>query len=80
VYFGEAAEVNARTQEVLDRAYRLHPERCVSGLPVVEELPAEMWTNRDDERTGLVMSTQYVLIRIVSKQLTGPVRYQTGNS
>jgi putative transposase len=58
VHFGEAAEVLAQRQSALDEAYRLHPERFVKGAPRVQQLPTEVWINREEDRTAYVMSTQ----------------------
>ena len=46
VHFGLAADVHARRQEVLDRAYAEHPERFVRKAPAPLALPSEVWINK----------------------------------
>lgn len=57
VHFGEAADVLARRQQALDLAYHLHPERFVKGPPRVQQLPTEVWINREEDKTAYVVST-----------------------
>lgn len=57
VHFGEASEILARRQDTLDQAYRLHPERFVKGPPRVQQLPTEVWINREEDKTAYVVST-----------------------
>lgn len=45
VHYGQAPEVCARRQQVLDAAYHAHPERFVRKPPAVLPLPAAVWIN-----------------------------------
>ncbi len=46
VHFGFAEEKRCRRAAVLARAYAVHPERFVRGLPQPAELPKEVWINK----------------------------------
>jgi len=46
VHHGQAAQILAQRQVVLDVAYTAHPERFVRKPPRPPELPAEVWINR----------------------------------
>lgn len=46
VHYGRAEEVQSVRQEVLEAAYRLHPERFVKKIPVPPELPQAAWINK----------------------------------
>jgi putative transposase len=46
VHYGRAAPIRARRAEVLDEAYRAHPERFVRKPPVPPALPGAAWINR----------------------------------
>ena len=46
VHYGQAADLLARRQRVLDTAFRDHPERFVRRPPRPPELPAAVWINR----------------------------------
>jgi putative transposase len=46
VHFGEAPEVVAQRQTVLDQAYQAHPDRFVRRPPKALPLPTEVWINR----------------------------------
>jgi putative transposase len=46
VHLGAAEQVVARRQQVLNRAYAVHPERFVRGAPTVPQPPAEVWINQ----------------------------------
>ena len=45
VHDGKAPAVLAARQQVLERAYVVHPERFVHGMPTPAELPAAVWIN-----------------------------------
>jgi hypothetical protein len=45
VHFGQADEVRARRQHVLDEAYAAHPERFVKGRPIAPKAPDQVWIN-----------------------------------
>lgn len=45
VHFGQAEQVLAARQQVLQVAYEQHPERFVRGLPQPQKLPAAVWIN-----------------------------------
>jgi len=45
VHYGLAEVVQKQRQEVLNEAYRLHPERFVRRHPEVPRLPSEVWIN-----------------------------------
>jgi putative transposase len=46
VHEGKAPVVLSARQEVLEGAYRAHPERFVRGVPTPGELPGAVWINR----------------------------------
>ena len=46
VHHGQAPQILARRQVVLDAAYSAHPERFVRKPPTPPELPAEVWINK----------------------------------
>jgi putative transposase len=46
VHFGEAQQVLAHRQVVLDAAYQAHPERFVGQPPRPLPLPSEVWINK----------------------------------
>jgi len=45
VHYGQASQLMARRQDVLDAAFRLHPERFVRRPPRPPKLPTEVWIN-----------------------------------
>jgi hypothetical protein len=45
VHYGQADEVRARRQHVLDEAYAAHPERFVKGWPIAQKAPDQVWIN-----------------------------------
>ena len=45
VHFGQADEVLAHHQTVLDEAYQLHPERFVRRPPKPKPVPTQVWIN-----------------------------------
>jgi putative transposase len=45
VHYGQADEVRAKRQRVLDKAYAAHPERFVKGRPVAPKAPDQVWIN-----------------------------------
>jgi putative transposase len=45
VHYGLAETVRDQRNQVLQVAYAAHPERFVRGLPIVPELPREVWIN-----------------------------------
>jgi putative transposase len=49
VHFGQAPQVLAQRQSILDIAYREHPERFVRKPPKVSPLPKEVWINKPPE-------------------------------
>lgn len=46
VHSGQAQQIHAQRQSVLDSAYRLHPERFVNGPPQPPALPVSVWINK----------------------------------
>jgi putative transposase len=46
VHYGQAPQVQAQRQRVLDEAYAAHPERFVRGLPSAPTLPEAVWINK----------------------------------
>jgi len=48
VHYGRAEKVGALRQEVLDTAYRDHPERFVKRPPAPPKLPEAVWINKPD--------------------------------
>ncbi len=45
VHFGQAEQLSAQRQQVLQAAYQAHPERFVNGLPSPPAVPAAVWIN-----------------------------------
>ena len=45
VHYGQADEVRAKRQRVLDEAYAAHPERFVKGRPIAPKAPDQVWIN-----------------------------------
>jgi len=58
VHFGQAAQVLADRQRVLDSAYAAHPERFVNGPPRVEVLPDAVWINPPEKKSEAVLRLQ----------------------
>ena len=54
VHHGQAADVLAQRQRVMDVAYQQHPERFVKGPPRVPPLPQEVWINQRVDQTAIV--------------------------
>jgi putative transposase len=52
VHAGQAADVVAERQHVLDAAYAAHPERFVRGQPVAPPPPSAVWINPPTRTTG----------------------------
>jgi hypothetical protein len=46
VHYGLAEECNLKRQEVLTKAFEMHPERFVRGCPHALNLPKEAWINK----------------------------------
>jgi len=46
VHFGRAEEVLRRRQQTLVNAFKEHPERFVHGVPLVAQVPKEVWINK----------------------------------
>lgn len=46
VHFGQAERILRSRQVTLTRAFREHPERFVKGLPLVAQVPKEVWINK----------------------------------
>ncbi len=45
VHYGKAETVRGQRLQVLDAAYRTHPERFVKGIPALPHLPEAVWIN-----------------------------------
>jgi putative transposase len=45
VHYGFEPQVRAQRQQVLEQAYRAHPERFVQGAPALQPLPETVWLN-----------------------------------
>jgi cell division protein FtsN len=45
IHYDQVDEVYQQRQQVLDAAYRAHPERFVRGKPTPPEVPEEVWIN-----------------------------------
>jgi putative transposase len=52
VHYGKAAAVRAGRAQVLNAAYRAHPERFVSKPPAPPDLPGTSWINPPQEKEG----------------------------
>jgi putative transposase len=55
VHHGQAQEVIAKRQAVLDEAFRTHPERFVNGSPKHQALPSKVWINKPIEEANQVV-------------------------
>jgi putative transposase len=51
VHYGEAERMLEHRRQVLDRAFRAHPERFVNGRPTPPELPEAVWINKPAQRS-----------------------------
>lgn len=49
VHYGLAETVRDQRNQVLQTAYAAHPERFVRGVPIVPDLPREVWINKPCE-------------------------------
>ncbi len=56
VHYGQYEPVLKRRTEVLEEAYRQHPERFVLGIPRAEQLPGAVWINKPKTSTELVVA------------------------
>lgn len=45
MHFGDTTRIQAQRQDVLDRAYALHPERFVKRRPTPPAIPTAVWIN-----------------------------------
>jgi putative transposase len=45
VHYGQADEIRANRQHVLNEAYAAHPERFVKGRPIAAKAPNQVWIN-----------------------------------
>ncbi len=45
LHFGQAEQLSAQRQEVLQVAYQAHPERFVNGVPTPPAVPDAVWIN-----------------------------------
>jgi putative transposase len=52
VHYGLAETVRDQRNQVLQTAYAAHPERFVRGVPVVPNLPREVWINKPCEEVS----------------------------
>lgn len=48
VHYGRAPQILDRRRTVLEKAHAEHPERFVSGRPIVRDLPDAVWINPPD--------------------------------
>jgi putative transposase len=51
VHYGQADEVRAKRQRILDEAYTAHPERFVKGHPIAPKAPDQVWINPPQSAT-----------------------------
>ena len=65
VHYGRAAEVLAARQQVLDKAYRCHPQRFLGGPPEVAPLPDAVWINPPDPK-----DSQHEMLTNFQKELS----------
>jgi len=54
VHYGQAEQVRAQRQRVLDTVYAAHPERFVHGRPTPPALPEAVWINPPSALNGTV--------------------------
>jgi putative transposase len=52
VHYGLAESVRDQRNQVLQTAYAVHPERFVRGVPVVPNIPREVWINKPCEEVS----------------------------
>ncbi len=48
VHYNTHQEVLCAREKTLANAWRLHPERFVKGIPVVRNVPSEVWINKPE--------------------------------
>jgi putative transposase len=54
VHYGQTDLILSQRQQLLQTAYRAHPERFVHGQPQVAQLPTEVWINQPQPTTLLL--------------------------
>ena len=54
VHHNQVDEVRQQRQQVLDAAYRAHPERFVHGMPAPFKLPKEVWINPPEREHKII--------------------------
>ena len=58
VHYGRAETVRDQRNQVLQTAYATRPERFVRGVPVVSDLPREVWINKPCEVVSALDNAQ----------------------
>jgi putative transposase len=58
VHYGLAETVRDQRNQVLQTAYAAHPDRFVRGVPVVPNIPREVWINKPCEGVSAADNTQ----------------------
>lgn len=53
VHYGRAGQMLQQRQQVMLDAYLKHPERFVSGQPLLQPLPSAVWINAPKEKIEL---------------------------
>lgn len=81
VHYGQAEEVLAQRQRVLDAACAAHPERFVNGPPKVPSRPQAVWINPPEDKSRSEIKLHETREMGVSKSLTRiaiPLPHQLG--
>ena len=62
VHYGQAAQLFAERQGVLQLAYAAHPERFVKGLPRPPQLPTAVWINPPKKEDSAAKAVKNVVV------------------
>ena len=80
VHYGQADEVRAQRQHVLDEAYAAHPERFVKGRPIAPKAPEQVWINPPQPTTVSGASAAEARLDAEATLTVGPVTSDNGEN
>jgi len=78
VHYGQADEVRAKRQRVLDEAYAAHPERFVKGRPIAPKEPDQVWINPPQLATVTNSAPAEVQSGTEASSIVGPTSSDNG--
>ena len=58
VHFGQASVLQSARQNILEKAFQLHPERFVNGKPNASHVPDAVWINKPKEDVSIKIFTK----------------------